>query len=545
MILRESETRFVLSFTSGGAANAEMWIRDWIDTWGLRVHVMDRTMSLAAINVTGPLAKQLLVRAGLADPPRFLSHVRADVAGVPCHVMRLSFTGEAAWELHHPIDGSVALWRRLMELGQDLGIRPHGLQALFALRLEKGHVIVGMDTELDSTPRRLGMDWAARMDKPRFIGRAALERTAKLPDHRRLLGFTMDGPAPVEGSPIWSKGDIVGHVTGSWASPVLGRTVMLGWQKVSPFVDTVEIDGRTATVTPTPVLRPGGPPCPRLSRWSGCESSRIRRRSTRRVGTPRAIRPSCSSCCASPPTRSFAIGGDGVTLDDPDAIVEDERGYVGAWCAFDAIRAADRVVATDRATGPRPGFRRGRARQGVAAGRRRRAGRRDRGARRRPRRTPRVAAMTVREPHGRHAPADPLAGPPEVVLRRRHHRGRRARPVHRLLPRDAPRDHERGRPRGGLHRIRQHRPEHDDHPRQLRHPAGGPLLQAQPGHVRRARGRDRREPAPPDARHPVVRPHRDDDADGTGPRARSTRRSASRRSWSRRPRSSRSSRRST
>ncbi len=258
MILRESETRFVLSFTSGGAANAEMWIRDWIDTWGLRVHVMDRTMSLAAINVTGPLAKQLLVRAGLADPPRFLSHVRADVAGVPCHVMRLSFTGEAAWELHHPIDGSVALWRALMELGRDLGIRPHGLQALFALRLEKGHVIVGMDTELDSTPRRLGMDWAARMDKPRFIGRAALERTAKLPDHRRLLGFTMDGPAPVEGSPIWSNGDIVGHVTGSWASPVLGKVVMLGWQKVSPFVDTVEIDGRTATVTPTPFYDPEG-----------------------------------------------------------------------------------------------------------------------------------------------------------------------------------------------------------------------------------------------------------------------------------------------
>jgi sarcosine oxidase subunit alpha len=52
MILRESETRFVLSFTSGGAANAEMWVRDWIDTWGLRVHVLDQTMSLAAINVT-------------------------------------------------------------------------------------------------------------------------------------------------------------------------------------------------------------------------------------------------------------------------------------------------------------------------------------------------------------------------------------------------------------------------------------------------------------------------------------------------------------
>ena len=252
MILRESETRFVLSFTSGGAANAEMWVRDWIDTWGLKVHVLDRTMSLGAINVTGPHARTLLIRAGLADPPRFLGHVHADVAGVPCHVMRLSFTGEAAFELHHPVDRSVELWRALLDLGADLGIRPHGLQALFGLRLEKGHVIVGMDTELDTTPRRLGMDWAVRMEKPRFIGRAALERTAKLPDERRWMGFTMDGAAPTEGSPIWADGQIIGNVTGSWTSPLLGRALLLGWQRRTPFRDRVEIDGREAVVSPTP-----------------------------------------------------------------------------------------------------------------------------------------------------------------------------------------------------------------------------------------------------------------------------------------------------
>jgi glycine cleavage system aminomethyltransferase T len=258
MILRDSESRFVLSFTSGGAANAEMWIRDWIDVWGLDVHVLDRTMSLAAINVTGPLAATLLRRAGLADPPRFLGHVRAEVAGVRCHIMRLSFTGEAAFELHHPVDRSVELWRALLDLGRDLGIRPHGLQALFGLRLEKGHVIIGMDTELDTTPRRIGMDWAVRMEKQRFIGRAALERTAKLEDHRRWLGFTMDGPAPTEGSPIWSNGEIVGNVTGSWHSPLFGKALMLGWLRRTPFPTTVEIDGREAVVTPTPFYDPEG-----------------------------------------------------------------------------------------------------------------------------------------------------------------------------------------------------------------------------------------------------------------------------------------------
>lgn len=172
--------------------------------------------------------------------------------------MRLSFTGETAFELHHPIDRSVELWRALMELGHDLGIRPHGLQALFGLRLEKGHVIIGMDTELDTTPSRLGMDWAVRMDKPRFIGRAALARTAKLEDRRRLFGYTMAGPAPTEGHPIVARGEIVGAVTGSWFSPLLGHTVLLGWQKRVPFVDTVEIDGRLATVSPTPFYDPEG-----------------------------------------------------------------------------------------------------------------------------------------------------------------------------------------------------------------------------------------------------------------------------------------------
>ena len=171
MILRESETRFVLSFTSGGAANAEMWIRDWIDAWGLRVHVLDRTMSLAAINVTGPLAKQLLLRAGLADPPRFLSHVRADVAGVPCHVMRLSFTGEAACELHHPIDRSVELWRALMDLGarpRHPAARPAGA-VRSAAREGPRHRRDGHGTGLDAAPARDGL--GGRMDKPRFIGR--------------------------------------------------------------------------------------------------------------------------------------------------------------------------------------------------------------------------------------------------------------------------------------------------------------------------------------------------------------------------------------
>ena len=260
MICREGDDRFLLTFTSGGASVAEMWVRDWVETWGLRVHVLDRTVSHAAINVTGPLAGQLLRSAGVDDDvrPKFLQHRHIDVAGVPCHVMRLSFTGEASFELHHQIDRSVELWQALMALGQPLGIRPHGLQALFGLRLEKGHVIVGQDTELDTSPRRINMDWAVKLDKPAFLGRDALLRTARLPDERRLFGFTMDGAAPLEGSAIRVDGDVVGHVTSSWDSPLFGHAVLLGWQKRMPHADVVEIDGREARVAAVPFYDPEG-----------------------------------------------------------------------------------------------------------------------------------------------------------------------------------------------------------------------------------------------------------------------------------------------
>ncbi len=266
MICREGDTRFVLSFTSGGASSAEAWMRDWLDMWQLDVRLMDRTQSLGAINVTGPLASTLLRKVGVAEPPKFLQHRHDLVADVPCHIMRLSFTGEASFELHHPWDRSVELWRALMEAGREFGIRPHGLQALFGLRLEKGHIIVGMDTEMDTTPRRIDHDWAVKMQKPFFLGQEALARIASLPDNRKMIALAIDGPAPIEGSPIRQlpadgvpngQGVIQGHAATTFFSPLLGHTISLGWLKRSwdptqPLPEAVECDGRVARLTTTP-----------------------------------------------------------------------------------------------------------------------------------------------------------------------------------------------------------------------------------------------------------------------------------------------------
>ncbi len=255
MVCKESDTRYTLTFTSGGASMSEMWLRDWANGWGMDVRILNQTHSLGAINVTGPLAGQLLARLGVDEPPAYLGHKRLSVAGVPCQIFRLSFTGELSYELHHPAEQSVALWRALLAAGADLGIKPHGLDTLLRLRLEKGHVIVGQDTDFDSTPRRIHHEWAVKLDKEFFIGRGAVIRTNKIPLDKLLVGLEMDDKdSPYEGAVIEVNDQYAGFVTSSTYSPVLGKSVMLGWLYYVDGVlpDKVVVDGRLAHRVPVP-----------------------------------------------------------------------------------------------------------------------------------------------------------------------------------------------------------------------------------------------------------------------------------------------------
>ena len=184
--------RFFFTSTSGGSSFFELWLRDWAEAFGFDVRILNQTASLAAINVTGPSAALLLSRAGARDLPAFSRHRRLRIAGIDCRVVRLSFTGELSYELHHAAADAGRLWRQLLALGGDLNVRPHGLETLLHLRLEKGHIVIGQDTDYDSTPRRLGHEWAVDLNKRDFIGRQAIVRTNKQPPDRRLVLLWMD-----------------------------------------------------------------------------------------------------------------------------------------------------------------------------------------------------------------------------------------------------------------------------------------------------------------------------------------------------------------
>lgn len=260
MICRDAETRYTLTFTTGGATQAELWIRDWAETIGADVRILNQTWSRGAINVTGPRATELLTRLGARTLPAFLEHRALVVARIDCHGYRLSFTGEVSYELHHDAVDSVRLWRALLDGGRRLGVAPHGLETLMRLRLEKGHVVVGQDTDFDSTPRRLGLGGIVRLEKPDFVGRRAVQRTNAVPLDRRLVGLEMTDRPPREGALIWSNGIYAGYVTSAAWSPTLKRAVMLGWVREvdGRSAGPLMIDGRPARVVPTPFYDPEG-----------------------------------------------------------------------------------------------------------------------------------------------------------------------------------------------------------------------------------------------------------------------------------------------
>jgi sarcosine oxidase subunit alpha len=255
--------RFHLSSTSGGAPAMEAWLRDWIDRWDLHVHLLDQTAQLGAILLAGPNARKILERLTDDDvSAEVLPHMRhADitVADVPCRALRVGFVGEVGFELHHDRSRGPGLYDALLEAGRPEGAQPFGLGALDTLRLEKGHLYLGQDTLPDDHPAKLGLEWAVAMDKPRFVGKAALERMAALPLERTLVGLRIEGE-PRRGVPLLAGGRVVGRVTSCARSDAAGGTIALGWVRaVAGSFPTELLAGESrATVVPTPFYDPEG-----------------------------------------------------------------------------------------------------------------------------------------------------------------------------------------------------------------------------------------------------------------------------------------------
>jgi sarcosine oxidase, subunit alpha len=181
-------------------------------------------------------------------------------------LLRVGFVGELGYEIHAPASLGEALGDALMAAGAPSGIRPFGVDAQRVMRLEKGHIIVGQDTDGLTHPYEAALGWAIGRSKPFFVGKRSIEIQLARGLQRILVGFTLADPdarCPKECHLVIKGGAITGRVTSAVRSPTLGRVIGLAY--VAP--DQAEIGQRfqiriergdlvEAQVVPTPFYDP-------------------------------------------------------------------------------------------------------------------------------------------------------------------------------------------------------------------------------------------------------------------------------------------------
>jgi sarcosine oxidase subunit alpha len=232
---RLDANRFYLTATTGNSESVLQWLELWKTAWRLNVTVLSHTSGVAAMNLAGPRARDVLRRATRLDVSAaafpYMAAREADVAGAPCRLFRMGFVGELGYEIHCSSACAGHVWQALGEAGRDCGIVPFGVEAQRVLRLEKGHLIIGVDTDALSTPLEAGLESLVKFDKPQFHGRGPLLRLRDRPARNRLVGFVVeDGAAlPDEGCQVVDAGRPVGRVTSARYSPTLSRRLGLAW----------------------------------------------------------------------------------------------------------------------------------------------------------------------------------------------------------------------------------------------------------------------------------------------------------------------------
>ena len=193
------------------------------------------------IAVQGPRAREVLaplisdVDLSVAALPH-LGVAAGRICGVPMRLFRMSFTGELGYEVNVPSDYGLAVWEAIHAAGQPHGIVPYGTESMHVLRAEKGYIIVGQETDGTVTPDDAGLGWAIGKAKPDFVGKRSLAReTMHVADRKQLVGLLTVDPKVVleEGAQLVATPGqrapmkLIGHVTSSYHSAVLGRSIAL------------------------------------------------------------------------------------------------------------------------------------------------------------------------------------------------------------------------------------------------------------------------------------------------------------------------------
>jgi sarcosine oxidase subunit alpha len=248
VIARLSEEMFYFTTTTGGSATVFRELLRWNALWGLDCALVNVTGHRAAFNFAGPASRALLqtmTDTDLGDEAfPYLAVRSGSVAGAPARLMRVGFVGELGYEIHVPAGRGPHVWQALCAAGIPQGMRPFGVEAQRVLRLEKGHFIVGQDTDGLTDPHEANAMWAVAMKKPFFVGQRSLRILKERGPRQKLVGIELAAAAPLpkECHLVIDNGVIAGRVTSVTRSRALNKSI--GLAMLSPDLAQIGRDIR-------------------------------------------------------------------------------------------------------------------------------------------------------------------------------------------------------------------------------------------------------------------------------------------------------------
>jgi sarcosine oxidase subunit alpha len=269
VIARVEENLFYFTTTTGGSATVFRELQRWNALWGLDCALINVTGHRAAFNFAGPSSREILqslTDLDLRDDAfPYLAIREGSIAGAPARLLRVGFVGELGYEIHVAAGRGAEVWQALYAAGLRKGLRPFGVEAQRVLRLEKGHLIVGQDTDGLTDPFEANAQWAVAMKKPFFVGQRSLRILQARGPRQKLVGIELaaGAPLPKECHLVIENGAIAGRVTSVTHSRALNKSI--GLAMVSPDLAQVGRDIRirgengellAARVAPAPFYDP-------------------------------------------------------------------------------------------------------------------------------------------------------------------------------------------------------------------------------------------------------------------------------------------------
>lgn len=189
----------------------------------------DISDSVVQIALQGPLAQQLLERlTGKACiPVKYYTAVfEAKIADIPCVISRTGYTGEDGFEFYCSVQDGPKLWDLLLENGKEEGLIPCGLGARDTLRLEAAMPLYGHEMNDEISPKEASLGIFVKMEKPDFIGKAALEE--KGAPKKKRVGLKVTGRGIIrEMEDLFDGEKKVGVTTSGTHAPYLGYPIAM------------------------------------------------------------------------------------------------------------------------------------------------------------------------------------------------------------------------------------------------------------------------------------------------------------------------------